>query len=65
MRTRILADGPTPKKCKKIRQNHKTPSEKEKKRNAKSVPTCTFFTYTLKEITAYQKLNIYFLVKTG
>jgi hypothetical protein len=38
----------------KIDQKHRTPSEKKKIRNVKSVPTYTFFTSTLKEITALE-----------
>jgi hypothetical protein len=46
MGTRILADGPTPKKnTQKIRRKHMTPSEKLKNRNAKSVPTYIFHLY--------------------
>ncbi len=44
MCTRILADGPTPKKPHtKIRRKHRTPSEKLTNRNAKSVPTSIRF----------------------
>ena len=56
MCTRILADGPTPKKKQKNKAKTKDSSEKEKKRNAKSVPTDTFFTSMLKEITALAPL---------
>ena len=47
MRTCILANGPTPKKkTQKIGRKHRTPSEKEKNRNAKSVPMCIRFSPT-------------------
>jgi len=36
----------------KIRQKHRTPSEKEKKEHQKCSNVYTFFTSTLKEITA-------------
>jgi hypothetical protein len=55
MHTHILADGPTPKKhTHKIGQKHRTPSEKEKKERQKCSNFYTFFTSTLKEITALE-----------
>jgi hypothetical protein len=51
MRTRILANGPTPKKTHKKLDGNIGRHLKKKNGNAKSVPTYVF-TYTLKEITA-------------